>query len=79
MIAKQVADYLEDNSIGTVGTDIFVGWMGATPNDLVAIFDTGGISDDYKDTPRRTIQITTRDSDYETGYNKAQSTKPCRQ
>ena len=39
---NDLAEYLEDQAVGTVGTDIFKGFMPPTPNSCVTIYDAGG-------------------------------------
>jgi len=61
MISKQIALYLQSQSLGTVGTDIFYGYLPETPDTLTVVYDTGGDIPDARlgyDYP--TIQIRTR-------------------
>jgi hypothetical protein len=44
--ALEVAQYLEDNSIGIVGTDLFVDMLPDVQNDVFAVFTTGGQTPD---------------------------------
>ena len=39
MIAQELAEYLEDEGIGTIGTDIFVGYQPDTPDNCITIYD----------------------------------------
>lgn len=65
---EEVAQLLEDESIGTLGTDIFVSKLSDDTNNVIAVMDTGGMPpDDYLPLPKRTIQIIVRNS------NQAQS------
>ena len=41
-VALEVAEYLEDNGIGTVGTDIFVDMLPDLANDAIMVYSTGG-------------------------------------
>lgn len=73
MISKQIALYLQSQSLGTVGTDLFYGYLPASPNTLTTIYDTGGDTPDARlgyDYP--SIQIRTRaaagNSSIETAY-----------
>lgn len=62
-----IADYLEDQGRGTVGTSIFVGYM---PPDIngIAVLDTGGSQPDkYIPTKEPTFQIFIRSTNYDTG------------
>lgn len=76
-LVEEVADYLEDESIGTVGTDIFVCTLPDeqdSENDIVALYDTGGIAPyDHMPLKRRTIQIIVRDTDYPSAEAKARN------
>lgn len=40
--AADIAEHLEDNVIGTVGTSIFVNYLPETPDACIAVYDTGG-------------------------------------
>jgi len=65
---SDLADYLEDQSVGTVGTNIFYSYM---PDDVetgVALFDTGGLTPDpYLPTKEPTFQAFVRGTDYDAG------------
>jgi hypothetical protein len=39
---SDVAEYLEDNSIGTVGTDIFIQFTPETPHNAISVFQYSG-------------------------------------
>lgn len=39
---QDVAENLEDDSVGTVGTSIFVGFLPDSPDSAVAVYDAGG-------------------------------------
>ena len=41
-VDKDIAEYLEDLGHGTVGTDIFVGWMPDSPDNCIVVTATGG-------------------------------------
>lgn len=41
-VAYDIANYLQTHGVGTVGTDIFVGVMPASPADVVTLYDYGG-------------------------------------
>ncbi len=76
-LVEEVADYLEDNSIGVVATNIFIGTIPDeqnTTDNLVALFDTGGIAPyDHMPLRRRTIQIIVRNSSYPLAEAKARA------
>jgi len=73
-VVKDIADFLEDNSIGTVGTNIFCADMPDTPNDLVCLFEYAGnppmLNEDI-DQPG--VQVRARNTDYETARAKLQT------
>lgn len=69
-VSKQFAEFLEDNNIGTVGDDIFVGFspeqnQGTNKSDSIAIYETGGMDGDLY-VPRfyPTLQVVVRNNDY---------------
>ena len=43
-----LADYLQAQSLGVVGTDIFIGYLPSSPDTLLAIYPTGGFASDGK-------------------------------
>lgn len=67
-LIEEIAEYLEDEGIGTVGTSIFIGKLpddADVQNDIVAIFDTGGFPPDaHVPLKERTVQIIVRDTLY---------------
>jgi len=66
-----IAQYLEDNSIGTVATDIYKAYLPDSPDDCVVIYNTGGFEPDiYLPTADPTFQIYVRSTDYTTGKDK---------
>lgn len=42
MMIQDIAEYLEDHSIGTVGTDMFVGYMPDAPAACIALYEYAG-------------------------------------
>lgn len=72
-LIDDIAQYLEDQSVGTVGTNIFKSWL--PDNDLafsLAVLDTGGPAPDIDITSLKspTIQVLIRAEDYSTGKTK---------
>lgn len=71
--AKDISDRLEDLSIGTAGTNIFVSEEPVSPNDCVTIYDTGGSGEAaFADIElyQPTIQVRVRNISYAAGYAK---------
>lgn len=70
-----IADYLEDQSIGTVGTNIFVGNLPTNaPDDSVLVKVTGGAAPDhYLPTRMPSFQIYVRNSEYSAGTTKVEA------
>lgn len=67
-LIEQIGTYLQTNSVGTLGTSLFLGYMPATGTEVTAILDTGGTTPDpYLPTKSPTIQIYTRSATYTTG------------
>jgi len=66
-----IAQYLQDNSIGTLATNIFKAYFPDKPDACIAILDTGGFEPDvYLPTGDPTFQIYVRSVDYTTGKAK---------
>lgn len=75
-----IKDMLEAESLGlTFGTDLFVGNIPSSPDDVVAIFDTPGglpqLTMDVAKMERPSINIMVRNSDYREGYALAEQIK----
>jgi len=68
VLINDVADYLAEEGIGTVATDIFCGYLPDETADCIAVLDTGGSEPD-KDIPTKepTFQVMIRASDYSAG------------
>lgn len=66
-VLDDVAQYLEDQGRGTVGTSIFKSNMPDTPDNIIAVYATGGLTPDrYLPTAEPTFQVMVRASDYAT-------------
>ena len=70
-IIDDIAQYLVDNSIGTIGTNIFKSYMPDSVDTGLSVLDTGGPQPD-KELPTKspTFQIFIRGADYITGRAK---------
>ncbi len=70
-ILQQVINYLEDQGVGTVGTDLFYSKMSDNPVSQIVAFATGGLSPDrYLKSADPTFQILVRNKTYEDGQGK---------
>lgn len=71
VVIDDVATYLATNGVGTVGTDLFKGYLPESPNACVSVLDTGGSQPD-PDIPTKepTFQIMIRSTNYSTGRSK---------
>jgi hypothetical protein len=47
MMLSEIAEYLEDEAIGTVDTDIFVGFMPDDPADCICLYEYAGSAPDW--------------------------------
>lgn len=68
-LIEQVATYLEDSlSLGTLGTNLFVGYLPSSPDACIAVLDTGGLAPDV-DVPTKspTFQVFIRATNYDNG------------
>jgi hypothetical protein len=72
-ILDDLASKLQTAGKGTVGTNIFKGEMPDTPDNCVALYETGGYPPEIVATiDYPTFQVRTRNTDYSTGRAKAQ-------
>jgi hypothetical protein len=72
-LISDIAEYMETNSIGTLGTDLFYSYLPDTDNGtVIAVLDTGGVKPDIdiKDLKNPTFQVMVRTNDYSTGKTK---------
>ena len=72
-LLDEVVAYLEDESVGTFGTNLFIGHEPSTPVDVVTLYPTGGSppsADRDKEYP--TAQVRVRNSSYVSGLAKAE-------
>lgn len=67
-----IVDFLEDNGLGTVGTNIFSGYMTDDDN-IVGVFDTGGEAPNKEVTAihHPTFQVLVVNTNFDTGQTKA--------
>jgi hypothetical protein len=72
VLADDIAAYMATRSLGTVGTDIFIGEMPDSPNNCVALYQYQGESPELVgglENPRLTVRV--RNTVYSDGQNKA--------
>lgn len=68
---EDVAQYLEDNNIGTFETDIFVNQLINEPDNQVSVTQGSGAQPStYVEVARPTVQILVRNTDYDAGWQK---------
>jgi len=81
LLEEQIAKLLEDNTLGTIGTDLFLGKRINIPTDqttVTQIIDTGGAADieshdDGEKMERRTFQILVRSSSPDDSTERARN------
>lgn len=68
---QQVITYLEEQGVGTKGTDLFYSQMTDSPVNQIVVLATGGAEPDrYLPTADPTFQILVRNKTYTTGQSK---------
>lgn len=73
MLLDDIADYLSSGGLGTVGTDIYKGFMPETPNIVLTVYETGGqepsrgmaASPGQMQNERPRVQVVVRCSEYD--------------
>lgn len=71
MLIRDIAQILQANDIGTLGTDIFLGQLLASPDDMVVLYPTGGFVQSLSlPDVRMTVQVLVRDKSYQVGYER---------
>jgi hypothetical protein len=72
-VATEIATYLEDESIGTIGTDLFVGDQPDSSDNVISVFNTGGYQPDkYLPTAKPTVEVLVRNKSYASCASKIQ-------
>ena len=73
---EQVATYLQAQALGTIATNIFVGSLPPTPDNCIAVINTGGVAPSI-DIPDKTptFQVIIRNTNYETGETTLSSVR----
>lgn len=78
----EIADFLEDAGVGTVGTSLYKGQMPATPNVCGAVLDAGGLRPEYvmgstgtisTERPKLQIRFRGEPGDYATPRGRAET------
>lgn len=70
-LLNDVVAYLVTQSVGTLGTNLFKGYLPPTPDTAIAVIETGGPEPDhYLPTRAPTFQVMIRAADYATGKTK---------
>lgn len=65
-VLNDIGEYLQDNSIGTLGADLFLSQMPDTPDDVITIYEYAGNAPSKLGGNRQPgIQIRTRSASYE--------------
>lgn len=71
-----VAEYLQTLGRGTVGTDMFIGFMPDTPDDCIVVRATSGLPPNViVDLEQPGFQITVRNTDHDAGWLAADTIK----
>lgn len=70
-LIDDIATYLQDNSVGTIGVDLFKSYAPDSGDNIVCVLDTGGLRPDiYIPTKEPTFQIFIRSSSFSSGKSK---------
>lgn len=76
MILADIGSILQSAGVGTVGTDIFLGKLPATPDNCVAVFEYAGEPPDlHWNGEYPGLQILVRNKNYDTGRQKIEQVK----
>lgn len=62
--AMDIAAYLQTQALGTVGTNIFYGFLPDTPDNAIAIYDTSGRPSELHEIDRPNFQVVVRNTSY---------------
>lgn len=71
--AMDIAAYLQTQAIGTVGTNIFYGYLPDAPDNAIAIYDTAGRPSQIHEIDRPNFQVVVRNTSYSSAATTIQS------
>lgn len=64
----EIAQHIHNNSLASLATNLFIGHMPESPDNCVAILETGGLTPDIDlPTKKPTFQVLIRNTSYATG------------
>ena len=67
-LIADIAQYLDDQEVGTLGTDLFISNVPDAADTVISVLDTGGMKpDNYLPTKDPTFQVFIRAATYEAG------------
>ncbi|TCS80377.1 minor capsid protein [Tepidibacillus fermentans] len=77
MLLDDIALYLQQKGIGTIGTDIFKGQLPATPDNAIALFEYAGEPQDLTDANLEYpgLQVLVRNKSYSAGRQKIEQVR----
>lgn len=69
-VVNDFAQHIHNNGLASLATSLFIGDMPDSPDNCIAIFETGGLPADIDlPTKKPTIQVLIRNTSYVTGRN----------
>jgi len=71
--AIDIATYLQSHVFGTIGTDIFYGFLPDEPDHAICVYDTSGRPSELYGIDQPNFQITVRDASYATASSTIES------
>jgi hypothetical protein len=71
--AIDIATYLQAHVFGTIGTDIFYGFLPDDPDNAICVFDTSGRPSEINGIDQPNFQITVRNTSYATASSTIES------
>jgi hypothetical protein len=73
-LIKEFAEWLEDQSVGTVGTDMFISTLPEDVDDCIGLYETGGPPpNEYVPIEQPSVQALVRNQSYSAGRAIAES------
>lgn len=76
MLIRDIAQILQTNGIGTIGVDIFLGQLPASPDNVVVVFEYAGEPPDLHWSGEYPgLQILARNKSYDAGRQKIEQVK----
>jgi len=76
MLVEDIGNYLQTSGVGTIGTDIFLGQLPVTPDNVIVLFEYAGEPPDlHSSLEYPGLQVLVRNESYAAGRQKIEQVR----